>query len=109
MKTTLMVSAGLVLAVLGAGCGKESDPPKNVGGAGDPKTPAVAAKSAAGTPQTKCPVMGGKIKKSAYADHAGKRVYFCCPGCDRTFKKDPAKYIKKLKDAGVTVARVPGT
>ncbi len=60
-------------------------------------------------PQTRCPVMGGKINKRVYADHDGKRVYFCCPGCDRAFKKDPAKYIKKLEAAGVTVAKVPGT
>ncbi len=53
--------------------------------------------------------MGEKINKRFCADHDGKRVYFCCPGCDRTFKKDPAKYIKKLEDAGVTVAKVPGT
>ncbi|MCK4998304.1 MAG: YHS domain-containing protein, partial [Anaerohalosphaera sp.] len=26
----------------------------------------------------------------------GKKVYFCCPGCDAEFKKDPEKYIGKL-------------
>jgi YHS domain-containing protein len=48
-------------------------------------------------PQTTCPVMGGDINKDIYADHAGKRVYFCCPMCDRPFKKNPEKYLKKLK------------
>jgi YHS domain-containing protein len=27
-------------------------------------------------------------------------VYFCCPGCIETFKKDPAKYLKKMQEAG---------
>ena len=33
--------------------------------------------------QTTCPVMGGAINKDVYADYEGKRVYFCCPGCDK--------------------------
>jgi YHS domain-containing protein len=53
-------------------------------------------------PQTTCPVMGGKIDKNIFADHEGKRVYFCCKGCIPEFQKDPAKYIKKLEDEGVT-------
>jgi YHS domain-containing protein len=51
-------------------------------------------------PQTTCPVMGGKIDKKVFADYDGKRVYFCCPGCIETFKKDPAKYLKKMQEAG---------
>lgn len=58
--------------------------------------------------QTKCPVMGGKIDKKLYADHDGKRAYFCCGMCSKTFKKDPAKYIKKLEDEGVTFDQIPG-
>ncbi len=58
--------------------------------------------------QTKCPVMGGKIDQKLYADHDGKRVYFCCPMCVGEFKKDPAKYIKKLEDEGVVPELVPG-
>ncbi len=27
------------------------------------------------------------------AEHAGQIYYFCCPGCRRTFQKDPAKYV----------------
>lgn len=55
--------------------------------------------------QTTCPVMGGKINKNIFADHDGKRVYFCCPACLQTFKDDPAKYVKKLEDAGVTLEK----
>ncbi len=46
--------------------------------------------------QTTCPIMGGKIDKAVFTEYKGKKVYFCCPGCDKTFKADPAKYISKL-------------
>lgn len=57
----------------------------------------------AGTPQTKCPVMGNEITKDLYADHNGKRVYFCCQMCLPKFKKNPAFFIKKLEKQGVEV------
>ena len=57
--------------------------------------------------QATCPLMGGKINKDIYADHAGKRVYFCCAGCIAPFKKDPEKYIKKLESEGVELAKAP--
>ena len=56
-----------------------------------------------------CPVMGGKINKEIYADHDGKRVYFCCSGCIAPFKKDPETYLKKMKEEGVDPAEVPVT
>jgi YHS domain-containing protein len=62
---------------------------------------------AAAKPQTHCPVMGGKIIKKVFADHKGKRVYFCCAGCIPAFKKSPEKYIKKLEAAGIKVEAVP--
>jgi len=61
------------------------------------------------TPQTTCPVMGGKINKDLYVDHDGKRVYVCCKGCVDAVKKDPQKYIKKLEAAGVNVAKLQTT
>jgi YHS domain-containing protein len=64
-------------------------------------------KQAKSVPQTNCPVMGGEINKEVYTDYQGKRVYFCCPGCIPEFKKDPAKYIKKLEDEGVTFEKIP--
>jgi YHS domain-containing protein len=57
--------------------------------------------------QTTCPVLGGNIDKNVYVDYQGKRIYFCCPGCDVEFKKDPEKYMKKLQDAGVTPETAP--
>ena len=46
--------------------------------------------------QKLCPVMGGAINKDVFIEYKGKKVYFCCPGCDAEFKKDPEKYIGKL-------------
>lgn len=57
--------------------------------------------------QSTCPVMGGTINKQVYADYEGKRVYFCCPYCDGEFKKDPQKYLDKLKEQGQEPTAVP--
>ena len=60
-----------------------------------------------GQPQKLCPIMGGEIDKSAYLDHEGKRVYFCCPGCKKTFMENPDKYIKEMESKGIVLERVP--
>lgn len=57
--------------------------------------------------QTTCPVLGGKIDKEIYTDFEGKRIYFCCKGCIAVFQKDPAKYIKKLENEGVSLEEAP--
>ena len=59
--------------------------------------------------QTTCPVLGGNVNKEVYADYKGQRVYFCCQGCDAEFKKDPEKYLKKMKEQGVTPEKTPAT
>jgi YHS domain-containing protein len=58
-------------------------------------------------PQTACPVFGGDIDKKIYVDYKGKRVYFCCPGCDAEFRKDPEKYMKKIEEQGITLEKCP--
>jgi YHS domain-containing protein len=58
-------------------------------------------------PQTKCPVMNGKVDKKFFVDYKGKRIYFCCSGCVDEFKKDPEKYLKKMEAEGVTPANTP--
>ena len=58
-------------------------------------------------PQTTCPVLAGDIDKSVYADYQGKRIYFCCQGCDAEFNKNPEKYMKKLQEEGVTLEPAP--
>ena len=60
----------------------------------------------AGKAQTRCPVMDGAIDKNIFTDYKGQRIYFCCPGCSETFKKDPEKYLKKMADEGVTPEKV---
>ncbi len=46
--------------------------------------------------QTTCPVMGGPINKEIFTEYKGKKVYFCCSGCDTKFNADPEKYLAKL-------------
>jgi YHS domain-containing protein len=46
--------------------------------------------------QTTCPVMGAAINKDIFIEYKGKKVYFCCPGCEEKFKESPEKYIAKL-------------
>jgi YHS domain-containing protein len=67
--------------------------------------PVLAA--AAPQPQTTCPVLGGNIDRQVYVDYKGQRIYFCCKGCDAEFKKDPEKYLKKMKEAGITPEKTP--
>ena len=46
--------------------------------------------------QTLCPVMGGAINKKYFIEYQGKKVYFCCPGCEEVFLNEPGKYMDKL-------------
>jgi YHS domain-containing protein len=64
---------------------------------------AVAQTKPAGkTPKTiNCAVMpddpvdvAKATKEKMYADHKGRRYYFCCAGCPGRFKSNPAKYEK---------------
>ncbi len=44
-----------------------------------------------------CPVTGEEFtiaKDTVHREHKGKHVYFCCPGCQKAFDKDPDKYVK---------------
>jgi len=59
--------------------------------------------------QTLCPVMGGKIDSTAYADIQGQRVYLCCPGCSKALKSDPDKYFKKTAAEGVLFENIQAT
>lgn len=49
-----------------------------------------------------CPVTGEalKITKDTISmSYKGKKYYFCCPGCDKSFMKAPEKYAVKEKAA----------
>jgi YHS domain-containing protein len=51
---------------------------------------------AAAVEQTTCPVMGGEINKDIFVEYKGKKVYFCCAGCEGKFEAEPEKYLSLL-------------
>jgi YHS domain-containing protein len=95
----LLALAAVALGVLAAGCcclGGEDQDQQDAAAAAAIAVPAAQQSVA----QTRCPVMGGPINESIYADYEGRRVYFCCEGCIAAFNKDPETYLAKL-DAGI--------
>jgi len=91
------VFAGLIML---NGCGKDEPKPtpKDVNDANSEMAMTTeTGREIAGTEQTLCPVMdGNKIDKQYFTEYQGKKVYFCCPGCEEKFKAEPEKYIAKL-------------
>lgn len=57
--------------------------------------------------QTHCPICKMEIDKALYVDHAGKRIYFGCGGCPDLFRKNPEKYMRELKAAGIVLDDAP--
>lgn len=45
--------------------------------------------------KVKCPVSGKAVNKEATADYKDHKVYLCCQGCPKAFKKDTAKFAAK--------------
>lgn len=56
----------------------------------------AATQVATATEQTLCPVMEAPINKDIFVEYEGKKVYFCCNGCEKLFKENPEKYLAKL-------------
>ncbi|MHC5049508.1 MAG: hypothetical protein ACYTGK_02725 [Planctomycetota bacterium] len=52
-----------------------------------------------------CPIGGKEVDDDTTLDWGGVRVHFCCPGCEKKFKKNPAKALAKLD---VTVKKKKG-
>jgi YHS domain-containing protein len=53
-------------------------------------------------PLDKCVVSGeklGEMGKPYVFKHEGREVQLCCKSCLKDFKKDPAKYVKKIQEA----------
>jgi YHS domain-containing protein len=51
---------------------------------------------------TTCPVSGnklGEMGKPLIFVYQGQEIKLCCGGCKKAFDKDPAKYIKKIREA----------
>ncbi len=54
--------------------------------------------------QTKCPVMGEPINpKVSTTLSTGETIYYCCKGCDKKLRGNPAKYNKELVAQGILV------
>ncbi|MFH0981277.1 MAG: hypothetical protein V2A79_07050 [Planctomycetota bacterium] len=52
--------------------------------------------------QTKCPVSGGEINPSAFAELPnGQQVFFCCAGCAPRFQANLAEYAPNLAAQGI--------
>jgi hypothetical protein len=67
--------------------------------------PAKAVKAKA-YPLDTCIVSGEKLDTSADAkmkpytfNYEGQEVKLCCKSCEKDFKKEPAKYMAKIKEA----------
>ncbi len=56
-----------------------------------------------------CPVMGGPVSGKNFVVYEGKRYGLCCPGCDKTFLSDPAKYIAQMERKESVPAAPKGT
>jgi len=68
-------------------------------------------------PLTTCVVSGEKLggdmgapviyiyKDPKIKNDPGREFRFCCPNCLKDFKKDPAKYLKKIDDAAAAAAK----
>jgi len=68
---------------------------------------AADTNAAAATPPkpdklTTCPVSGeklGEMGKPYIFVYKDQEVKLCCSGCKKDFDKDPAKYLKKIREA----------
>jgi YHS domain-containing protein len=52
-------------------------------------------------PLKTCSVSGeklGEMGKPVVYVHEGREIKFCCKDCIKDFKKDPAKYVKKIDE-----------
>ncbi len=94
----MKATTGYVIAFALAVCAAWAEDKKTETGAVAPQPPRK---------QTLCPVMGGTINTNLYADVEGMRIYFCCPACVEQFKKDPDRYLNKLKQAGIMLEKTP--
>ena len=104
MKVTTYITGAVVLALSACMALAETDRGTHEH-KGMPADKPAAAKA---IQQKSCPFMTDEpIDKKIYADHDGKRVYFCCKKCQAKFKKDPAKYIKKIQDQGIALEKAP--
>jgi rhodanese-related sulfurtransferase len=87
-------------AALADQCNSEAAGKSGCGAGACGLKPASVSAKAEYKAQTVCPVMGGKINKALYVDVKGHRVYLCCKGCEAAVKKNPEKYLAKIREKG---------
>jgi YHS domain-containing protein len=46
--------------------------------------------------------LGGDMGEPYVIQYKGREVRFCCKDCEKEFRKDPEKYLKKLDAAAAT-------
>lgn len=96
----MRIASLLGVAFFLVACGSSNPPPVAPAPAAStaPAAPAAALKAPGDAKigdRTKCPISGEEFvvtAESPHAEHDGKTYYFCCPGCEKKFKADPAKY-----------------
>ena len=98
MKTIKTLILALILTVFAAGSLWATDA----------RAAAEAKPAPQATAQTKCPVLAGDINKEVYADYKGKRIYFCCAGCDAGVQERPGKIPEKAERTGRDLGTRPG-
>jgi len=56
---------------------------------------------------TLCPVMGHAVDPEVFVEYQGKKVYFCCRGCDKKFLASPERYLGKLPQFALAAPAAP--
>jgi YHS domain-containing protein len=64
--------------------------------AGEKKVDPVRLPTVVDLKNKTCPIGGEAVDGETFIEWNGVRVHFCCPGCDKKFRKNPAKALAKL-------------
>jgi len=64
-----------------------------------------AGDTAAANPVGICPVLGEKASPDISYKYKGKTYYFCCTACINEFKKNPEKYLSRIKEFNVVAKK----
>jgi YHS domain-containing protein len=90
----IMAAAVIGMAMYGGGCAFAHDGHDHEGASSSP-----AGSEEATAKGELCPVTGEEVdpKGGIAYEYKGKVYHFCCASCVADFKKDPEKYIRKMK------------
>ncbi len=102
--TTMLAAAAIFMAGLlpSTAHGMENSPNPGMAGMGNMSAPGRAKPVG----NEICPVSGEKInpKHKVSYEYKGRIYNFCCTDCLKLFKKDPEKYISRMKKGGTGAA-----